>query len=145
MALFNILEAPDGEPDRLVVVRERFSAAAFVFTILWSLWHRMWVVSAILLALLVAISFTAGALGLNPALAGLFEAAVSLIFGFEAQRLRIMSLERAGFRLSALIEASNREAAELQYFMGRRRSSVPVVAPILPPAAHDTLGLFGNV
>ena len=145
MALFNILEAPDGKPDRLVVVRERFSTAAFIFTILWSLWHRMWVVSAILFALLVAIGFTVSTLGLNPVLAGLFETAVSLIFGLEANRLRIMSLERAGFRLSALIEASNQEAAELQFFMGRQRSSVPVVAPILPPAAHNTLGLFGNV
>ena len=145
MALFNILEAPDGKPDRLVVVRERFSAAALVFTMCWSLWHRMWVVSAILLALLVGIGFTVVALGLNPALAGLFETAISVIFGFEAQRLRIVSLEKAGYRLTALIEASNREAAELQYFMNHQRLSPRAVAPILPPAAHDTLGLFGNV
>lgn len=145
MALFNILEAPDGNLDRVIAVKECFSPSAFVFTVLWALWHRMWVVAAILFALLAGIGFTTSALGLNPALAGLFEAAVSLIFGFEAKRLRIMSLERAGFRVSAMIEASNQEAAELQYFMGRQRSSVPAVAPILPPAAHDTLGLFGNV
>jgi hypothetical protein len=145
MALFNILEAPDGNPDRVMVIREGFSPGAFIFTVFWALWQRMWVVAAILIAVLAAISLAAGLLGLGPNLTSVLEAAVSLIFGFEATRLRTVSSERAGYRLVGLIEASNQEAAELQYFTGRQRPSPPVNAPVLPPASHDTLGLFGNL
>ena len=145
MALFNILEAPDGKPDRVMVIREGFSPGAFIFTVFWALWHRMWVVAAILFAILAAVSLAAGLVGLSPTLTSVLEAAVSLIFGFEATRLRTVSSERAGYRLVGQMEASNQEAAELQYFMGRQRPSSAVRAPVLPAASHDTLGLFGNV
>ncbi len=145
MALFNILEAPDGNPDRVVAVKEGFSAGALVFTVFWALWQRMWVVAAVLFALFAIIAFAVNALNFNPVAASVLQAAIALVFGFEARRLRIMSLERAGFHAKGLIEASNREVAELDYFMGRQIHPAKVPPPILPPASHDTLGLFGNV
>lgn len=148
MALFTILEAPDRKPDRLVAVKEGFSASALVFTVLWALWHRMWVVSAILLAVFVGIALSVNILGINPILGSVTELAVGVIFGFEARDLYVRSLEKAGYRTVGMIEASGREAAELGYLMsgrGPQLANSPTPPPIRPPAAHDTLGLFGNV
>lgn len=145
MALFNILEAPNSDPDRVIVVREGFSSAALIFTVFWTLWHRMWIATAVLIALLAGISLAVTLLGLNPILATALEAALGLILGLEAANLRVMSWQRSGYRLAGLVEASNQEAAELKYFMTRKRPLVSARAPVLPPASHDTLGLFGNV
>lgn len=146
MALFTVLEPPKGEIDKVTFIREGFAPLALVFTLFWALWHRLWVVAAILLAILVAISLSVTLLGLNPAVASLLELATGFIFGFEARRLRIMSLERAGYRQAGLIEASTREAAELDYFAARpRRAKAPAApAPKLRADAEDTLGLFGT-
>jgi hypothetical protein len=144
MALFTVLEPPHGEIDKVTFVKEGFAPAALVFTVLWALWHRLWVVAAVLFALLVAISLLAGLLGLDPAIASLLELAVGIIFGLEARRLWIMSLERSGYRLAGLIEASNREAAELAYFMKRPRAAQVETAPKFGFHTEDTLGLFGT-
>lgn len=144
MALFTVLEPPHGEIDKVTFVKEGFAPGALVFTALWAIWHRMWVVAAILFALLVAISLSVSLGGLDPAMASLFEIAVGVIFGFEARRLWIMSLERSGYRQTGLIEASNQEAAELAYFAKRPRLGQVVTKPKLRSHGEDTLGLFGT-
>jgi hypothetical protein len=145
MAHFTVLEAPDGNPDRITTVKEGFSAGALVFTVFWALWHRMWVVAVVLFVLFVAVASAVATQVLDPAVAGVLEAAIAVLFGFEARSLHLMSLERAGYRVVGLISTTSREAAELDYFMSRRREQLKPPPPILPPAAHDTLGLFGNV
>lgn len=144
MALFTILESPQGEIDKVTFVKEGFAPAALVFTVLWALWHRMWVVAAALFAILVAISLAVSLLNLNSTAASLLEIAVGLIFGFEARRLWIMSLERSGYRQAGLIEASNQEAAELAYFANRPRLVKAVTVSKLHAPAENTLGLFGT-
>lgn len=143
MKLFTILEPPDGQPERVAFVREGFSWAALLFTVLWALWHRMWVVAALLFALSVGLTVATNLELLGQGLAGLVSFGIALLFGFEARALQVVALERAGFRRSGLIQASNREAAELAYFAGRVPSAP---APSLRRTGHDdTLGLFGNV
>lgn len=144
MALFTILEPPHGEIDKVTFVKEGFAPAALVFTVLWALWHRMWVVAATLFAVLVAISLSVNFFDLDAMMASLLEIAISVIFGFEARKLWIMSLERSGYRQAGLIVASNREAAELAYFANRPRVAQSVNAPKLRGHAEDTLGLFGT-
>ena len=144
MALFTVLEPPHGEIDKVTFVKEGFAPAALVFTVLWALWHRMWVVAAILFAVLVAISLSAVLLGLDPVIASLLELAIGVVFGLEARRLWIMSLERSGYRQAGLIEASNHEAAELAYFMNRPRAPQTAPVPKLRAQTEDTLGLFGT-
>jgi hypothetical protein len=144
MALFTVFEHPSGDPNRTIFVKEGFSFAALIFTVLWALWHRMWVVAAILFVLLTVLNLSAGQWGLDPKLAGLLETAVGIIFGFEARRLWAMSLERAGYRNMGIVEGSNREAAELGYFNGRPRVENSIHSTPRHPLAHDTLGLFGT-
>ena len=37
-------------------MRDGFSWAAFVLTFLWALWNRMWIVAAVILAVMAAVA-----------------------------------------------------------------------------------------
>lgn len=146
MAIFTALEPPDANPDRVVLVREGFAFAAFAFTVLWALWHRMWVVAALLFAAYAALGLAGQWFQWHWAIASAAEFGLALLFGLEASDLRIRALRRAGFQRAGLVQATNGEAAELDYFAGRRviRPAAPV-PDYRPHRAHeDTLGLFGS-
>ncbi len=149
MALYTILESPDGRLEKTVMVREGFSLAAAVLMVFWALWNRMWVVAILLFVLSVALEVGAREFGLHPMLVSMAGLATALIFGFEARALQIMSLKRAGYRLAGVISAESAEAAELQYFAGRLQvSPTEMTTPPSPQPLrtqhHDTLGLFGS-
>jgi len=145
MKVFTVLEAPDGRSEHVAFVPEGFSWGALALTFLWAIWRRMWVIAALLFTLASVLTVAANLGVLGQGLAALLQFGVSLMFAFEARALQVVSLERAGYRRSGLIQASNVEAAELIYFASRARYA-PNSAPSLRPAAHDdTLGIFGNV
>jgi Protein of unknown function (DUF2628) len=143
MAYFTILEAPDGDPERTVLIKDGFSVAALIFTVFWALWHRLWVVSAILFAILVCIELGADWFGVNNFIESLIQAAVGLIFAFEARSLWLQSLRRSGFRIAGIVEGTSVEAAELKYFMGRKRRVQVAAVRKFQMSPEDTLGLFG--
>ncbi len=146
MALFNVLEPPDGKPDGVVFIPEGFSWAALVFTVIWALVHRMWVVAAVLFAGLTGVALAEAQGLIGPELASIIHFAISLLFGFEARRLWALSLTRAGFSQAGLIEATSLEAAELAYFASRAPAVAAPAMPVRIPAhPGDTLGIFGNV
>jgi hypothetical protein len=145
MALFTVLEPQDGKPDRVAFIPEGFAVGAFVFTFFWALWHRMWVVAALLFAAFTALTLGVTYEVIGPGLGSLLQVGLSLVFGFEAWRLKESSLLRAGFRRAGLIQASNLEAAELAYF-AERAPAPPAPAPTrYRTAPEDTLGIFSNV
>jgi hypothetical protein len=145
MRLFTVLEPPDGNADRVAFVPEGFSYAAFLLTVVWALWYRMWIVAALLFALTAALTVATNLELLGPGLAAVINFGIALLFGFEARALQVKSLEGVGFRRAGLIQASDGEAAELAYFEGRAPLATRS-APTSPPASHaDTLGIFGNV
>ncbi len=147
MAIYAVLEPPNGDIDRTAFIAEGFSWGAFFLTLLWALWHRLWLVAGLMFLVLAAFS---AAIRLNladPAVLVAVQCGLGLLLGFEARHLRITALERAGYRPAALIMADSHEAAELTFF-SRRASSVPGRQPAasrVRSAADDTLGIFGNV
>lgn len=143
MAIYTVLEAPNRDPRRTRFVPEGFSAWAFVFTVFWALWHRMWVVAAILFAFWVAMSLAVTQGGLNPLVAAAIEFGVALIFGFEARRLQVMSSLRSGHVEAGEVSGSTLAAAELAYFAARG-TGVSRGPRTLPRASEDHLGLFGT-
>lgn len=149
MAVFVVLEAPGRQSDKVVFVKEGFSGAALVFTVFWAIWHRMWIVAAVLLVILAALNLVAVILGLDVGLISVIETGLAIIFGFEARSLQITSLKQTGYYEVCLIEASSIEAAELLYFRQRGASTTPATAIATPahPALsqQDTLGIFGNI
>lgn len=145
MALFTVLEPPDRKPDRVAFVPDQFAPWAVVFGFLWAVSHKMWVVAAVLFSLSVGLSAAMHYEFLDPGIGSLIQMGIALLFGFEARRLQVVSLERAGFRRAGLIEASDLEAAELTYFAERVLPPPPPAPTRYRAAPEDTLGIFGNV
>lgn len=143
MAIYTVLETANRDPRRTLFVPDGFSAAAFVFTALWALWHRMWVAAAVLFAFWVAMSLAVAQGGLDPLVAGVIEFGVALLFGFEARRLHIMSCLRAGYVEAGAVSGSTLAAAELAYFAERGSTGTRGLWT-LPRASEDHLGLFGS-
>jgi hypothetical protein len=98
--------APARRPRAPVLLREAFSWTAFLFGALWFLWHRMWLVLLIYLAVAALIA------ALLPERVAPYAAfALQLLVGFHARDLRRWTLERRGWRLAAIIAARDEDAA----------------------------------
>lgn len=148
MALYTVHRRAGDAPDKATFVRDGFSFGAFVLGIIWALWHRMWLVAAVLLLLDGALSLAAY-FGLPETVLALTNFAIALIFGFEARGLQRLSLAAAGKPEVAVTAGQQLEEAELRYFL-TLPPSWPAAAPgSVPfpasPGAHDALGLFGKV
>ena len=140
MALFTVLEPPDADPDKVAFIPEGFSWGALVFTFFWALFHRLWLVAALVFAAFTLLNVAVQQEMLEPVISSLLQIGVAVILGFEGRGLQVMALERSGYRRAGLIQATEPEAAELAYFAGR--APAPARYRGAPP---DTLGIFGNV
>ncbi|KFB08496.1 DUF2628 domain-containing protein [Nitratireductor basaltis] len=124
MASYLVLEpdAPASQRgEEAIVLRDGFSLAAFLLTIFWFLWHRMWLEA--LAALVVALAATAlGTFTGLPILGTLFSLLVSLLIGLEARNLRVLNLRRRGWRLVSVVDAANASEAELRYVAQKSES-----------------------
>ncbi len=108
---------PEGRasPRPPVLLREAaFCWLAFFFAGLWFLWHRMWIVFAIYLALAVLLGML-----LPERIAPWAAFALQLLVGFSARDLRRWTLERRGWRLAAVVAAPDEDAAWARLFTER--------------------------
>ena len=112
-----------------IFVSDGFSWGAFVFTWLWALWNRMWIVAVIVISVLLIASL------LPPAPQILLSLAVSILMGLHANDLLGWSLARRGYSEIALGNGNSLEEAELNFYADG--VSIPS-----QPVDHDTLGLF---
>ena len=105
----------NSDPDP-VLLKEGFSFFAFLFTGLWALWHRMWLVAALLfcggglLEVILAFSGSADELGL------IVRLAFCVIVGFGANDWLSASLEKQGYNLAGVVAAPRSDAALRRWF-----------------------------
>jgi hypothetical protein len=153
MSTFVVMAPPEfddvaGDPlqtDRLKFVPDRFSFLAFVFSIVWLLVNRMWLVLLFYLGLTLAIELLT--LAFNPNAVGVIAFLVSLLFGFEAQALRRWSLERKGWRIVGIVEAANKAEAELRFFYKAADQLSPARLQkdrLQRPASHPIIPRIGS-
>lgn len=118
MTVYVVMEPPSGERavrvEGAVFVRDGFSFLAFLLPVIWLLARRLWLEALAALALLIMIGWSAAAFGFGSA-APLLSLLVSLFFGLESNGLRIAALRRRGWREWGVIEARDRDEAELRY------------------------------
>jgi hypothetical protein len=145
MTLYTVLEPPDGNPDKVKFVAEGFSRAGFLLTFLWALWLRMWFVAALLFLTVTMISVASVAEVIDPTTAVVMQLGIMMIVGFEGRMFQVMSLERSGYRVSGLVEATRLEVAETAYFAHRKPRPPKPVSGSYRGQPHDMLGMFGNV
>lgn len=151
MATYLVFEPADGmrtqqNAERVVFLREKFSAWAFVFTPFWLLRHRLWLGFLVWLVLFIAITMIGNLLGFGPysALAAMYFPA--FIFGLEGVNLRARKLMRKGYRDAAVVIAEDLETAERRFFETWKnapseapmKSDHPSAPNASPPAYPET-------
>ncbi|TYC54049.1 DUF2628 domain-containing protein [Rhodobacterales bacterium] len=134
---FDTLAGDPGKSDRLLFVPDGFSFLAFIFSPIWLLVQRMWLVFLGYLAVTLLIELLA--LGIDDRITGIATFFVSLAFGFEAQALRRWSLERKGWRVAGIVDGDSLAEAELR-FLHKEAGHLNTLAdtPAPPPPARPS-------
>lgn len=124
MTIYAVLTPPDASPanftesdaDRTLFIKDGFCWPALFIPMIWTLWHRLWLVFLGYLAVAVAIEALSFAFG-GPAV-GISAALFALLFAFEANNLRRWTMERRGWTFAGAIAAGDRDEAEVRFFSG---------------------------
>ena len=150
MASFVVMEAPQGRDDA-VYVRDGFHFLAFLVPPLWLLWHRLWIEALVAFAAMALLGALGNVSGFGEA-APLLSLLVSIYVGLEAPALHVAALRRRGWSEWGVVDAANRDEAEMKHLYGSGTESVevmetppPAAAPHSAPARALTgpaLGLF---
>ncbi|MCJ2060030.1 DUF2628 domain-containing protein [Methylobacterium sp. J-048] len=132
--------------DRAVLVPDGFAWPAFAFSVLWFLFHRLWIAALIVLVGLLALAGIGHALGLPPGIATIVTLLASWLIGLEASSLRRWTLARRGWPTRDTVIAASPEEAEARA-IGRWLDAT-AAAPRAPFPAGPTrrtepvIGLF---
>ena len=107
---------PKPRGDDLAFVKEGFSWPVLLLPLFWPLYHGMWGVFAVVLAVIVGAEalIDAGALPAGPVAAA--EVMLLVGYAFEANNLRRWMLARRGWRQVALVSGGSLAAAERRLF-----------------------------
>ncbi|WP_375462546.1 DUF2628 domain-containing protein [uncultured Methylobacterium sp.] len=143
-------EARPGEAhdlDRAQLVPDGFSGAAFAFSVLWFLYHRLWLAAAIVLAGLCALAALGHGLGLAPLSGALVSLLAALLIGMEACSLRRWTLARRGWPARDAVVAGSADEAEakaMTRWLDPSRTTELRAGPSFPAgrAAEPVIGLF---
>ncbi len=115
----------------LALVKEGFSWPAFLFTVVWALALRLWLVALAFLAASLVVSGLLDLLGFDLVARVAAGLAFQLLVGYLANDLRRWTLARRGWREVGPVAASDRLAAERRFF-----DHHPAVALDAGRAAH---------
>ena len=107
---------PSAAGDDLEFVREGFSWGAFVFTVLWPLYHGLWLAFVIVLAGYALLSAAVSVVGLSDFGQSAVWLAAALLFAFEANNLRRWTLRRRGWRDVGVAAGRTLSDAEHRFF-----------------------------
>jgi Protein of unknown function (DUF2628) len=122
VTVYSVYEPPIEAPnvaeraDRLAFVKEGFSWPAFLVPVLWAIYYRMWIEFIVLVLIYVALQVVFGTDPQGQTLAAWASLAVGVLFAFEANDLRTLSLERRGYRLAGVASGRDRTEAERSFF-----------------------------
>lgn len=108
----------DTDPENTVFIKEGFSWPALFFSVFWSIYHHMWIISGLLFALIIVIGFLGKITGLSEDIQFLLQSGLGLLFAFEANDLRRWSLARKGFEDKGVVQGGSQAEGEEKYFTG---------------------------
>ena len=105
------------ERDRAAaMVKQGMCWPAFVFSVLWALWHRLWLTAVILLIAVAGLDLVLLALGADETTSGIAGLGLAAYIGLSANDWRGRALERRGLRLAAIVAAPDAERAAQRLF-----------------------------
>jgi hypothetical protein len=139
-------------PDRFVFVRDGFHFWAFVLSIVWLAWHRLWLALVGYIVLMVALEIAFSVMGIGSGARFVMMFIVAVLIGLEAASLWRWTLRRRKWQQLDVVVADVEEAAERRFFdrwsagvNGEPGRATPSSLPPLPRASlvnHDILGSF---
>ena len=105
----------------VVPIKEGFCWPAFFFSLFWTLWHRLWLVTVGLVAANLLISVLASQIGANEAVIITVSFSIALLLGFMGNDFRRSKLEKHGFTERGLVLGHTAEAAMRRYLEAQTR------------------------
>ena len=75
------------DPDRFAFVRDGFSVWAFLFAVLWMLWHRLWLVLLAYVVVVVGIETALRYAGFSGPVLAIVAVFISLLVGIEFEHV----------------------------------------------------------
>lgn len=108
-------ESPGGLDAEPTLIKEGFCWPAFFLTVIWALWHRLWLVAAGMLLGSLVLTGAGAALGLNAVGATVVTLGYDVLIGYLANDLRRWTLRRRGFRETAAVAGGDHASAEHRY------------------------------
>jgi hypothetical protein len=145
-------------PDRFAFVRDGFSVWAFLFAVLWMLWHRLWLVLFAYIVVMVGVESALRYAGFSGPVLAIVAFFISLLVGIESSTLRRFSLARRGWKNVGVVSGYDLEEAERRFFAAWTHETpvkradtptsaaapgTPAAAPIPRPAqSSGVIGLF---
>ena len=97
-------------------VKEGFHLWAFVFGILWALYHRLWTMALIYLLCNIALGVLGEQLGMSDAGLGIMQLGFQAIMAYLADDFRRKSLKKQGYIIADIVTAESDLRAELRFF-----------------------------
>ena len=123
MTTYSIYAKPNDETAaEAIFLPDSFSWGAFVFTWVWALWNRMWIVAALVLSVM----FIASALPAVPQF--LLTLGVNILMGLHGNDLLGWSLTRRGYSEIGLSNGGSMEEAELRFYADGVECSIAAIA-----------------
>ncbi|CAH1658313.1 DUF2628 domain-containing protein [Chelatococcus asaccharovorans] len=132
-----------GDPATLgeaVVLKDGFAWGAFIFQVLWCLYHRLWLVALALAIITGGVSAGLQWFGLPSFAVTVISLLIAAFFALEANGLRRRALERRGFKAAGVVVADSYSDAEARAFsawLGARQMGAASPRPSTPTSAYD--------
>jgi hypothetical protein len=99
-----------------VFVREGFCWPAALFSVIWTLWHRLWAWSLVLVVVGAGFGVAASWWGIGPMIQAVVTVGIAILVGFHANDWRRGSLVRRGYLLAGVVAGDGIAAAEQRFF-----------------------------
>lgn len=130
MRFYSVYQSPEARGDRdLIFIKDGFCWPALVLPLVWPLWRGLWLVAAVVFAILVVVSAAVESGWLAPLTGGVIEIAVALVMGFEGNNLRRWTKSGRGWREVGMVSGRRLAEAEQAFF---RTFEVTPTGALLP-------------
>lgn len=116
MKIFAIYLDPKKDIDQAIFVSENFSIFAFILGFFWALYHRLWWIAGIVIALLFCLNQLESRNFISSQIGAVIEFGSFLFLGLAASDLQEKSLSKRGYILSEIVAAKNLDEAKMRYF-----------------------------
>jgi hypothetical protein len=102
--------------DKFTFVRDGFHFWAMAASVLWLLWHRLWLALIGWIVVTVAVAVGLSALGVGAGTILFADCLIAVLMGFEASSLQRWTLSRRKWRQLDIVVADDQESAERRFF-----------------------------